>query len=95
MQAEDPGQQTITLEGEDGRSYDCRLLGVFEFDNRDYALLLRIGDDEDESDSQGTATVIMRFSENDGQAIFRTIEREDEFDRVVAYVKGLAANTPG
>ncbi|HEY9789399.1 MAG TPA: DUF1292 domain-containing protein [Candidatus Obscuribacterales bacterium] len=95
MQANNLDEQTITLESEDGRSYACRILGVFEFDNKEYALLLNLGDGEGEEESKdkdkdGASTVIMQLIEQDDQAIFRTIESDEEFDRVVAYVKELA-----
>jgi hypothetical protein len=91
MQANNLDEQTITLESEDGRSYACRILGVFEFDNKEYALLLNLGDAENEQDNKdGASTVIMQLIEKDDQAIFRTIESDEEFERVVAYVKELA-----
>lgn len=85
-------EQTITLESEDGRSYACRILGVFQFDNKEYALLLNMGEGENEEDvaKDGASTVIMQLIEQDDQAIFRTIESDEEFEKVVAYVKELA-----
>lgn len=91
MQANNLDEQTITLESEDGRSYACRILGVFEFENKEYALLLNLGDGESEEEGkEGASTVIMQLIEKDDQAIFRTIESDEEFERVVAYVKELA-----
>jgi len=91
MQANNLDEQTITLESEDGRSYACRILGVFEFENKEYALLLNLGDGESEEEGKdGASTVIMQLIEKDDQAIFRTIESDEEFERVVAYVKELA-----
>ena len=87
-------EQTITLESEDGRSYACRILGVFQFDNKEYALLLNMGEGENEEDAakDGASTVIMQLIEKDDQAIFRTIESDEEFEKVVAYVKELASS---
>ena len=91
MQANNLDEQTITLESEDGRSYSCRILGVFEFESKEYALLLNLGDGGSEDENkEGASTVIMQLIEKDDQAIFRTIESDEEFDRVVAYVKELA-----
>jgi hypothetical protein len=91
MQANNLDEQTITLESEDGRSYSCRILGVFEFDNKEYALLLNLGDGESEEENkEGASTVIMQLIEKDDQAIFRTIESDEEFEKVVAFVKELA-----
>ena len=92
MQANNLDEQTITLESEDGRSYACRILGVFEFDNKEYALLLNLGDGEggEPENKDGASTVIMQLIEKDDQAIFRTIESDEEFERVVEHVKQLA-----
>jgi uncharacterized protein YrzB (UPF0473 family) len=84
-------EQTITLESEDGRSYACRILGVFELDNKQYALLLKQNSQEnDENNKPDSSTVIMELVEKDDQAIFRTIENDEEFEHVVGYVKRLA-----
>lgn len=87
MQAKDLDEQVITLEGRDGRSYTCRILGVFEFEEKEYVLLMKIGEAEEGDES---SPAIMQLVESDGQAVFRTIESDDEFERVVAYVKELA-----
>ena len=85
MQANNLDDQTITLESEDGRSYVCKILGVFNYEQKEYALLLKLADAEE--DAEGESTVIMQLIEKDDQAIFRTIESDEEFERVVAYVK--------
>jgi hypothetical protein len=75
---------TITLWSEDGRPYTCELLGVFEFEHRDYALLLR------QDASPNAATVLMRVVVQDDQSIFQTIESDEEFAGVSAHVRRLA-----
>lgn len=85
MQANNLDDQTITLESEDGRSYVCKILGVFNYESKEYALLLKLADGEE--DAEGESTVIMQLIEKDDQAIFRTIESDEEFERVVAFVK--------
>jgi hypothetical protein len=76
----------ITLEAADGTAYSCLLLGVFDFEGAEYALLLREAEDAEDDN----APVIMRLIEQDGQAVFRTIEDDAEFEHVVNYVKSLA-----
>lgn len=94
MQSSNLDEQTITLESEDGKSYACRILGVFDFEEKEYALLLNLGDAENpgepDENNKDASTVIMQLIEKDDQAIFRTIESDEEFERVVAYVKELA-----
>jgi Protein of unknown function (DUF1292) len=82
----------ITLEGEDGHSYSCQILDIFEFENQEYALLLKMGDNKVESadeDEEGSL-VIMRLIQRDDQSIFQTIESDDEFEKVVRHVEEIA-----
>ncbi|MBY0359228.1 MAG: DUF1292 domain-containing protein [Candidatus Obscuribacterales bacterium] len=84
-------EQTITLEGEDGHSYVCRILGLFEYEEKEYALLLNMGESGKEQPSEEEpSTVVMQFVTKDNQAVFRTIEDDQEFERVIAYVRDLA-----
>lgn len=82
----------ITLEGEDGHSYSCQILDIFEFEGQEYALLLKMGEpksDGPEEEDEGSL-VIMRLIQREDQSIFQTIESDDEFERVVAHVEELA-----
>jgi len=82
----------ITLEGEDGQSYECQILDIFEFEGQEYALLLKKGGEKDakaEDDEEGSL-VIMRLIQRDDNSIFQTIESDEEFDKVVAHVEELA-----
>lgn len=83
-----PEEAMITLEGEDGQSYTCQILDIFDFEEQEYALLLKLGGGAEE-DEEGSL-VIMRLIQRDDQSIFQTIESDDEFDRVVAHVEELA-----
>lgn len=82
----------ITLEGEDGHSYSCQILDIFDFEGQEYALLLKMGEPKDaaaEDDEEGSL-VIMRLIQREDQSIFQTIESDDEFEKVVAHVEELA-----
>lgn len=83
--------QLITLESEDGKSYVCRILGLFEFEEREYALLLNLGESGNEDEEEEPSTVIMQIVQQGDQAVFRTIEDDAEFERVTAYVRELAS----
>jgi len=87
----------ITLEGDDGHSYSCQILDIFEFEEKEYALLLNLGgDSQDESSDKGkdeSSIVIMRLTQKDDQSIFQTIESEEEFDKVVAHVEEMVQQT--
>lgn len=81
----------ITLEGEDGHSYSCQILDIFEFENQEYALLLKMGDAKsDSAEEEEGSLVIMRLIQREDQSIFQTIESDDEFELVVAHVEELA-----
>jgi uncharacterized protein YrzB (UPF0473 family) len=90
-EAENQGQEAvITLEGDDGHSYSCQILDIFDFENKEYALLLNLGDQKpDEKDDDKGSIVIMRLTQKDDQSIFQTIESEEEFERVVAHVEEM------
>jgi uncharacterized protein YrzB (UPF0473 family) len=88
----EPEQQeaVITLEGDDGNSYSCQILDIFEFEEQEYALLLNLGESKsDEGDDEQGSIVIMRLTQKDEQSIFQTIESEEEFERVVAHVEDM------
>lgn len=93
LQSEDT---IVTLEGEDGHSYSCQIIDIFDFDEKEYALLLNLGEaeNEEEGDEKGSL-VIMRLVQKGDQAIFQTIETEEEFDKVVAHVESMAKNIEG
>jgi uncharacterized protein YrzB (UPF0473 family) len=81
----------ITLEGEDGHSYSCQILDIFDFEGQEYALLLKMGEPKpDAEEEEEGSLVIMRLVQREDQSIFQTIESDDEFDRVVAHVEELA-----
>ena len=88
-------EQVITLEGEDGHSYVCKILGLFEFDEKEYALLLNMGEAGKEDSEEEPSTVVMQLITQDDQAVFRTIEDDAEFNRVIAYVRELAIDMEG
>jgi uncharacterized protein YrzB (UPF0473 family) len=97
MQADNADDQIITLTGEDGNAHACRVLGIFEFEDKQYALLLTVGEGEGQGavPEQGAATVLMRLIEKGDQAVFRTIEDDAKFERAMADVKSVAAEMDG
>jgi hypothetical protein len=80
----------IILEGEDKHSYKCQILDIFEFENQEYALLLKVGEKGEPTEDDDGSLVIMRLIQRDDQSIFQTIESDEEFERVVAHVEEIA-----
>jgi hypothetical protein len=80
----------VDLVGEDGREYRCRVLALFTFDGRDYAVLEKdVGTVVPQADE--SRLVIMHFVAVAGGTIFRTIVSDEEFGRVVDHVKAWVA----
>ena len=68
---------------EDGKVIQCELYDIIEFEGQQYALLV-------EADAQEDAElVLMKYTEEDGESYFETIENDEEFDRVSAYIETL------
>jgi uncharacterized protein YrzB (UPF0473 family) len=84
---------TVKLEGDDGHEYECQLLQVFQFEGKEYVLLYHEGEEgQEESESEEDdkdSFVIMQVIEDGDQAIFRTIESEEEFEKVVQFAENL------
>src|SRR5262245_10429432 len=88
-------EDLITLLGDDGVEHVCRVLGVFDLEEQEYALVLDLGEPGAEPPEREPDAVLMRLMEQDGEAVFRTIEDDEEFTRVSTYVKELAADVDG
>lgn len=84
-------EEFITLQGEDGQDYPCQILQIFDYNNKEYALLLHMGEQEaNGAGEEGGSLVVMRLDQQGEQAIFQTIESEEEFQKVVAYVEEMS-----
>lgn len=69
---------------EDGNVINFRLFDIIEFENKEYALLLPADGDEEDDE-----IVIMKLVKEDEEYSFETIDDDDEFDRVSAYLEEL------
>jgi hypothetical protein len=92
--AEAPNQEeqeiaVITLESEDGHSYDCEMLDRFVFEDNEYALLLKIAEEgaDEELEEEDQTLVIMRFFHRGNDFVFQTIDSDEEFEKVRAFVE--------
>jgi len=64
----------IVLLDEEGKEIECEVIDFFEFDEKEYAVLLPV-DEED--------PYILRVDKDeDGSEIFAVIEDDDEFEKV-------------
>ena len=84
--AEVNDDQIIETATEDGEKVQFKLFDIVEFEEKEYALLLPL-EDEDNEDAE---LVLMQLTKEDDDYIFETIEDDDEFDRVSEYIESLA-----
>lgn len=77
-------QNIVEITDEDGNSTECEVYDVIEFENKTYALLLPL--DEDEEDAE---LIVLEYIEEGDECYFQNIEDEAEFDRVCEYVQTL------
>lgn len=74
----------------DGNVIKFNLFDIIEFENREYALLLPVDEDDNTSlEDDDSELVIMRLISEDDEYSFETIDDDDEFDRVSAYLEEL------
>ena len=84
--AEVNDDQIIETVTEDGEVVQFKLFDIVEFEEKEYALLLPL-EDEDNEDAE---LVLMQLTKDDDDYIFETIEDDDEFERVSEYIESLA-----
>ena len=77
---------TITLELDDGRELECRILSVFEAGGRDYIALFPLDEDftyEGADDEDGGQVFLYRYNENEnGDFELENILSDEEFEVV-------------
>ncbi len=79
-------QQFVEVLWEDGSVIKCEIYDVIDFENKTYALLIPLGEEDDD-----TEVIVMEYVEEDeDNGYFKTIEDEDEFNRVCEYVQSYA-----
>jgi uncharacterized protein YrzB (UPF0473 family) len=81
-------QQIVEVLWEDGSVIKCEIYDVIDFEDKTYALLLPL--EEEESEDEDAEMIVMQYVEDDEEsAHFETIDDEDEFNRVCEYVQSL------
>ena len=84
-QNEQQDVQYVEVLWEDGSVIKCEIYDVIDFENKTYALLIPMGEDDED-----TEVIVMEYVEEDeDNAHFQTIEDEDEFNRVCEYVQSF------
>ena len=84
MHSEEIENNIIEVIDDDGSTIKCELYDIIEFEEKQYALLVEV-DNKDEDPE----VVLMRFIEEGEEVFFETIEDDEEFEKVQAYIESL------
>ncbi len=76
--------QIIETIDENGNVIKFELFDIVEVDEQEYALLLPVDEEEESSE-----VVLMRLSKDGDEYLFETIDDDDEFEKVAAYVESM------
>ena len=77
-------QQFVEIYGEDGQIVKCEIYDVIDFEDKTYALLLPVTEDEEDDDSE---VIVMEYIEEGEDGYFQNIE--EEFKKVCAFIESL------
>ncbi len=80
----------ITLEGDDGSKHECEILDVFEFNDKEYVILIKLEENSEEADNENSRLVIIRLIRKGNESTFQTIEDDDEFEAVMEHIEAFA-----
>lgn len=75
--------QIIETVDENGKVVKFELFDIVEVDDKEYALLLPI--EEEENDE----VVLMRLTKDGEEYLFETIDDDEEFEKVATYVENM------
>lgn len=79
-------QQFVEIYGEDGQIVKCEIYDVIDFEDKTYALLLPVTEDEEDDDSE---VIVMEYIEEGEDGYFQNIEDEEEFKKVCVFIESL------
>ncbi|MBR5555395.1 DUF1292 domain-containing protein [bacterium] len=84
---ENEERQLIETVDEDGNVINFELYDIVEVEGKEYALLLPA--EAEEENSEDGEIVLMRLTKDGEDYLFETIEDDEEFDKVEAYIQSL------
>ena len=74
----------IEIIDEDGTVIKCELYDIIEFEGKEYAILVQVGTEEEDAE-----VVLMRYIEEGEESFFESIDNDEEFQKVSAYIDSL------
>ena len=78
-------QNFVELCDEDGNVTKCEVYDVIDFEEKTYALLLPVEEDNNEDPE----LILLEYIEEGEEGYFQNIDDEDEFERVSEYIESL------
>ena len=78
-------QNFVEIVDEEGNVTKCEVYDVIDFEDKTYAMLLPI----DEEDSDEPELIVLEYIEEGDEVYFQNIDDEDEFNRVCEYIESL------
>ena len=81
---ENEEKQLIETIDENGNKLTFELYDIVEVDSKEYALLIDAENDEDEDE-----ITLMRLTQDGEEYVFESIDDEEEFNKVAAYVESM------
>ena len=78
---DDPNDDRVTLDLDDGTSVECAIMTILEVDEQDYIVLVPL-DENDEPIEEGEVYIYRYFEDEDGNASLDNIDNDEEFERV-------------
>ena len=85
-ESQDKEPQYVEVIGDAGELLKCEIYDVVDFEEKTYALLLPISENEDDDEAE---VIVMEFVEEGDDGYFRNIDDEKEFEKVCAYIQTL------
>ena len=79
--------QYVEIYDEDGNVIKCEIYDIVDFDEKTYALLLPLTEDENDEDSE---VIVMQYVEEGDEGYFQNIDNDEEFKRVCEYIESLS-----
>ena len=84
--SEELEQNYVEICDEEGNVTKCEVYDVVDFEEKTYALLIPIEENETDEDSE---IIVMEYIEEGEDVYFQNIEDEDEFNKVCEYIRTL------
>lgn len=81
---EEMEQNIVEIQDEDGNVTKCEIYDVVDFEEKTYALLLPVDEEEEEAE-----LIVLEYIEEGEEGYFQNIDDEDEFNRVCEYIQTL------